>query len=73
MGGRMDERTGGQKDGRMEGRTDRLTDGRTDGQIDRPTDGWTDILKSPLCSTGHQPFGAAAQKGRKKVNREREL
>ena len=56
----MDERMGGQKDGRMEGRTDRLTDGRTDGQIDRPTDGWTDILKSPLCSTGHQTFGDAA-------------
>ena len=27
------------------------------------TEGRTDILKSPLCSTGHRPFGATAQKG----------
>ena len=38
--------------GGTEGRTDRRTDGR---------------LKFPLCSTGHRPFGAAAQKGKKKV------
>ena len=25
-------------------------------------DGRTDVSKSPLCSTGHWPFGAAAQK-----------
>ena len=35
--------------GRMEGRKD----GRTDGRTSR---------NSPLCSTGHRPFGAAAQK-----------
>ena len=33
------------------GRTDEWTDGRTYGN-------------SPLCPTGHRPFGAAAQKGR---------
>ena len=33
--------------------------GRTDGQMD----GWTSG-NSPLCPTGHRPFGAAAQKAR---------
>ena len=36
-------------DGRMDGRTDGRKDGRTSGN-------------SPLCPTGHRPFGAAAQK-----------
>ena len=37
------------------------TDGRTHGR----TDGRTDVWKFPLCSTGHWPFGAAAQKGKR--------
>ena len=45
---------GGQKDGR--------TDGRTDGRMDGLKDGRT-TKNSPLCPTGHRPFGAAAQKG----------
>ena len=28
------------------------------------TDGWTDVWNSPLCPTGHRPFGTAAQKRR---------
>ena len=44
---------GGGMEGRKDGRTDRRTDGQKDGQ----TSG-----NSPLCSTGHRPFGAAAQK-----------
>ena len=47
-------RTEGRTDGRMEGRTDGRTDGRTSGN-------------SPLCPTGHRPFEAAAQKGRKEL------
>ena len=35
---------------------------RLDGRKDRRTEGWTDG-NSPLCLTGHRPFGAAAQKG----------
>ena len=37
------------------------------------TDEWTDIRmsgNSPLCPTGHRPFGAAAKKGRKKEGME---
>ena len=41
------------------GGTDRRTDGRKEG--------WTDVSKSPLCSTGHRPFGAAAQKVSKSI------
>ena len=40
--------------------------GRMDKRTDGQTDGWTDIRtygNSPLCPTGHLPFGAAAQKG----------
>ena len=46
---------GGRTEGRKDGRTDGWTDGRTSGN-------------SPLCPTGHRPFGAAAQKekGQKK-------
>ena len=42
-------RGGGRTDGRTEGRKD----GRTEGRTSR---------NSPLCPTGHRPFGAAAQK-----------
>ena len=36
-------------------------------------DGRTDVRKgSPLCPTGHQPFGAAAQKGGGCVEKEEE-
>ena len=38
------------------GRTDGRTEGRTSGN-------------SPLCPTGHRPFGAAAQKGGKEGNK----
>ena len=38
-------------------------DGRTEGRMDGRTDGRTS-QNSPLCSTGHRPFGAAAQKGK---------
>ena len=37
-----------------------LGGGRTDGRTDVRTSG-----NSPLCPTGHRPFGAAAQKGGK--------
>ena len=43
----------------VNGGGDGRTDGRTDGRKDRRTS-----QNSPLCSTGHRPFGAAAQKGR---------
>ena len=39
------------------------TDGRTDGRMDGRTEGRTS-RNSPLCPTGHRPFGAAAQKGK---------
>ena len=45
---------GGGTDGRKDGRTEGWKDGRTEGR----TSG-----NSPLCPTGHRPFGAAAQKG----------
>ena len=38
---------------------------RKDGQTEGRTSGY-----SPLCSTGHRPCGAAAQKGRKKEDME---
>ena len=41
----------------MDGRTEGWTEGRTYGN-------------SPLCPTGHRPFGAAAQKGRNEVIKE---
>ena len=56
----MVNRGDGWKDGRADGRTDEGTDGRTDGR--------TDVWKFPLCSTEHQPFGAAAQKGYTKID-----
>ena len=41
-------------------------DGRTDGWTDGQKDGRKDgRLEIPPCSTGHRPFGAAAQKGPK--------
>ena len=49
----------GWKDGRTDGRTDERKDGRTEGRT---------YGNSPLCPTGHQPFGAAAQKGAFLVN-----
>ena len=39
--------------------TDERTEERLDGRMDGRTSG-----NSPLCSTGHRPSGAAAQKGR---------
>ena len=35
---------------------------RMDGRTDEWKEGWTSG-NSPLCSTEHRPFGAAAQKG----------
>ena len=46
--------------GGMEGRTEGRKDGRTSGN-------------SPLCSTGHRPFGAAAQKVAKVLDGQRYL
>ena len=40
---------------------------RTDGR----TYGWT-YGNSPLCPTGHRPFGAAAQKGKEEKEMEEE-
>ena len=40
------------------------------GQTDRRTDRQTKVRNgSPLCSTGHRPFGAAAQKGDRPTDR----
>ena len=38
-------------------------DRQKDGRRDERTEGRMDVLKFPLCSGGHRPFGAAVQKG----------
>ena len=50
-----DGRTDGRKDGQKDGKTEGQKEGRTYGNL-------------PLCSTGHPPFGAAAQKGQLTLN-----
>ena len=44
------------------GQTDERMDGRKNGREDAQKDGRVEI---PPCSTGHRPFGAAAQKEQK--------
>ena len=44
----------------MDKRMNEWMDGRTDGRMDGQTDGCLEIHP---CPTGHQPFGAAVQKG----------
>ena len=45
-------------------------DGGTDGRTDRRTEGRMS-RNSPLCPTGHRPFGAAAQKGENERKKEK--